>query len=576
MLAESPSPQKRASWQEFYALDPVGLNRVIPIWYLLMLGALAAMVAEPAVLAIAGTVLLAFNMALFMSAQRLSLSIQRYHRMERCRFLVNAFIETAIIVTYAAETPAWLVAIPGALGFCVIWEGKQLLVTHVLHLLILSGATVWSGTTLLQTALMISAYGLCAAVPSYLMTEVRRLLKTQRTSAKRARVLEQDILREELANQRRSTLNSVNQLAASLAHEVNNPLFAVLGNLEYVETELNNEPRTVDGSATSELLDAIRDAAAAGRSISEIISQMRSYGQLLADELTPINLNEVISGGKEAFTQRISDHVELILDLNDVPAISGTETALHQIVTNLVANANQATSPSTDKRQIVVSTQTDALNRAVLTVADSGQGIDADDLSRIFTPFYTTNPGRGAGLGLPIVHDIVDRLGGRIDVSSTKGKGTTFELRFPSCELLPTREDDELNQSQKLSGCRILVIDDDASIGRTVSRMLEDNDVIYVPDAASAERYFAEEPAFDAVLCDVVMPECSGIELFRRVQEKVAPYSSLWIFMSGGANSERDQKFLEQSDCPFLRKPVSRQRLTAAILDVMRADASRN
>jgi len=190
------------------------------------------------------------------------------------------------------------------------------------------------------------------------------------------------------------------------------------------------------------------------------------------------------------------------------------------------------------------------LARAVIEVSDTGAGIAAEDMTSIFTPFFTTSPGRGSGLGLPIVHELVEALGARIDVTSSPGEGSTFSVCIPSAR----REENAHH--------------DDEDVARMLVRLIADMDTVSAPNATKARELLRTDPAFDAVLCDVVMPGESGIELFQQLVESEPEYAERWIFMSGGALEPSEKLFLEESSSRLLFKPVVAAELREAILSV--------
>ena len=216
-------------------------------------------------------------------------------------------------------------------------------------------------------------------------------------------------------------LASVGMLAASVAHEIMNPLTYVLANLDYVVGERSNDP----ARNTKALVEA-REGA---RRMQQIVWDLRALGRAGAQELFYVDARSVLEIALRLSGPEVGQTASMVLELDEVPCVLASESRLCQVFINLLVNAAQAMDAREPcDREIRVKTRhDDAAGLVGIDIGDTGEGIPTDRLARIFEPFYTTKPS-GTGLGLSICRDIVERMGGRIDVASTVGTGTTFTV----------------------------------------------------------------------------------------------------------------------------------------------------
>ncbi|MEO0369586.1 MAG: ATP-binding protein [Pseudomonadota bacterium] len=247
---------------------------------------------------------------------------------------------------------------------------------------------------------------------------------------------------------------SLGQLAAGVAHEINNPVGFSLSNIttlkDYFESLMAaDEAITQDDQQTEVQLiarykqlreehdiDFIREDTpellddtinGLGR-VKDIVANLRKLSHQGSEAFEPCDINECIHDCLKATDNELKYKMTVELDLEECPSIQGQAAEINQILINLFVNANQACEPS---GILNISSQADAQN-VVVKVSDNGMGIAADRISKIFDPFHTSKPvGVGTGLGLSISHGIMEKHGGSISVQSKEGVGTTFTLRFP-------------------------------------------------------------------------------------------------------------------------------------------------
>ena len=410
------------------------------------------------------------------------------------------------------------------------------------------------------------------------------------TSAQGERVFEmivQDITDEKrIEDELRQTqkMEAIGQLAGGIAHDFNNLLTVIGGNVELLDDELE------EGNDLREDLDQI---AKATRRAASVTKRLLAFSRKQPRGERCLDVNEVIADLKQMLVPLIGENVTLVTEGTPEPLpISIDPGELEQIVLNLVLNSRDA---MPEGGSIVIQTRAAraqagepdpkldpgaAGDGVILSVEDTGAGMDADTQERIFEPFFTTKPMEaGTGLGLSTVYGIVKRAGGRIDVTSALGSGTTIEIWFPLAELGPLQGPVRAPIVEGARGTEtVLVVEDDDLVRRFVRRALEDSGftVLVAVDGQDAiERIESASEPVDLVLTDVVMPRVTGPELADRVA-LVAPGTPV-LFMSGYMNEPflATDKRLHSGD--LLQKPFSAAELRSRVrlaLDGQRATST--
>lgn len=240
-------------------------------------------------------------------------------------------------------------------------------------------------------------------------------------------VTERQQLRAQLALSDR--LASIGTIAAGVVHEINNPLTFVSANVSHVVAVLEST-REIDPDVA---LDALREAIVGVERISTIVRDVRTFARADRDQLVLVDVNRVLRSALRVAGVQLRERATAVLELAAVPQVRATESRLGQVFLNLIVNAGQAmASPDAAGNTITLRTSTHG-DEVCIEVSDTGVGIDAEHLPRLFTPFFTTKGvDAGTGLGLSICHDIVTSFGGRIDVATALGRGSTFKVLLPA------------------------------------------------------------------------------------------------------------------------------------------------
>ncbi len=352
-------------------------------------------------------------------------------------------------------------------------------------------------------------------------------------------------------------------LAAGIAHEINNPLAAVIGNLDLVVEYLNGG-KTNPAELRADVVDA-RDGA---RRVAEIVKSMKllARGETARTEL--VDVNETLERSVGIAWNAIRYRAHLVRDLGDAGYVSGNSSQLAQVFVNLLVNAAQAFPEDRfEGNEIKILTRLEGKD-VVVEVADNGCGIPEGLQSRIFEPFFTTKDvGVGTGLGLSVSSGIVNALGGRIAVSSKVGEGSVFRVVLPAAapqaapaKVLPSEAAArEAASAARPTGTRprVLIVDDEPPVARVLQHLIgRECDVTVVHGGRAAITALSKDPPpFDLVICDLMMPVVTGADVYKEVTKARPELAPRFVFMTGGAFTQRGQEFLDSVQAPILEKP---------------------
>jgi len=353
----------------------------------------------------------------------------------------------------------------------------------------------------------------------------------------------------------------VGQLAAGVGHEVNNPLSYISSNLDFVVSELGP-------GMSADVRESLNDARDGAERIREIVRELQIFSRTDDQELHPTDVNETLNRSIRMAATQLRHAARVVTDFGSVAPVIANGTRLGQVFLNLLINAAQAIGDGQmEENEIRVASRTDQQGQIVVEISDTGPGIPENVRARIFEPFFTTKPvGKGTGLGLSICHDIVVGLSGTITVESEVGKGTLVRVSLPaSASLRPPRRA-SIPGPPTSSRKRVLVIDDEAPVRRALRKALRsEHDVELVSCAPEAlERILAGE-RYDLILCDLMMPEMTGIELHEALRVRVPEVLPHMVFMTGGAFTDGAREFIERSMHTVVEKPIDAKQLLTMI-----------
>ena len=378
-------------------------------------------------------------------------------------------------------------------------------------------------------------------------------------------------------------MEAVGRLAGGVAHDFNNILTVIQTAAEFLLADLEaGDPRR---SEAAEIHDAARRATGLTR-------QLLAFSRQQLFELRMLDLNEVVRPLEPMLRRLVEANIHVVTRLApDLGAIEADTTQIEQVILNLVLNARDAIAGSgtilietanvvlddTYPRSLLVSQPGP---HVVLTVTDTGRGMDAATQAKIFEPFFTTKDmGQGTGLGLATVYGIVKQLGGQIWVYSEVGQGTTFKLYFRRQEAalpVPAPAGPAAGPARRApAGARILLVEDDAPVRVAIRRVLERHgyDVMEAESAPEVPAILSRpHHGVDLVLSDLVMPGMTGIEL-RHAVERIDPTIPL-LLMSGYSHEAITRLASREVLGPLIEKPFTVERLLRKIEEVLEAAAS--
>jgi signal transduction histidine kinase len=380
-------------------------------------------------------------------------------------------------------------------------------------------------------------------------------------------------------------LASLGRVAAGVGHEINNPLtFAVLnvsqsldklGALRAWVEQLS--PGQIPGLDRAKadlnlMVEMLGDSRIGMERIGQTVGNLQRLSRQGPHDRGVLELPKVIEQSIAMVWNQIRHRARLTKHLSDVPPVRGDAAALGQVFLNLLINAAQAI-PEGDAEgnEIFVGTST-APGEVIVEVRDTGQGIAPEDLPHVFEPFFTTKAAElGTGLGLSISRQTVTDHGGRIEIESEVGKGTVFRVHLPMAPAGAVIPGATTTAAGPETGAvptraRILVIDDEPLMGRVIRAALTPtHDVVVVSRATEAFERLAADPNFDLVLCDLVMPDVGGPEVYATLSERWPRLAKRVIFMTGGAFTPATKEFLSRGETPLLAKPFHVEELTALV-----------
>jgi PAS domain S-box-containing protein len=338
------------------------------------------------------------------------------------------------------------------------------------------------------------------------------------------RLVEEERLQLERRLQRVQKLEALGTLAGGIAHDFNNVLAAITGNVSLAISEL---PPTTP--ALTSLYEIQRSAARA----TDLVRQILAFSRQDAPHRRPTRIEPIISEAARLLRASVPTLIDIQTECApDLPVASADPTQIHQVVMNLGVNAAQAIGPRAGVIRFTLDSITSPQDVATaialppgrylrLRVADSGCGMDRATMERIFDPFFTTKPaGQGTGLGLSVVHGIVQTHEGVITVDSTPGVGTTFQVFFPAANDAESAEQAAADAPVVGRGRRVMYVDDESALVFLAQRALTrlGYKVTGIDDPFQAVKAFAAHPhEFDFVVTDLGMPGMSGHDFAREL-----------------------------------------------------------
>jgi signal transduction histidine kinase len=362
-------------------------------------------------------------------------------------------------------------------------------------------------------------------------------------------------------------MSAIGTLTASIIHEIKNPLTFVWNHLRALDG--GNEPMSAEAE---ERIREAYEGAERIRSVSNEITALSHGGD--GAEVETANLKQLLDSAIQMAQHETQHRASVVREYEEGQLyIRGSRTRAGQVFLNLIVNAAQAIEPG-DRSQntITVRARSTEKDRVCVEIQDTGPGIPPQLLRRIFDPFVTTKPaGRGTGLGLSICRRIVHSLEGTIEIQSHPGQGTVARVVLPKATraqrpvTVPPPSMSAIRRAAR-GQLSVLVVDDEPVIARLIQKALVDHDVTTAHDGREAVALMSEH-TYDVILCDLIMPEMTGMDVYRAALQKTNPVHDRIVFMTGGAFTQRARDFLQSVPNLRIEKPFDLERLERTIYE---------
>lgn len=359
-------------------------------------------------------------------------------------------------------------------------------------------------------------------------------------------------------------LASLGRLAASVGHEINNPLAYVLGNAELLRRAVDQELLRSD--LKNQLLERIASIEEGALRVRDIVRDLRTLSRQEDEARVSVDVNRVVALCADMAGHELRHRARLVRDLDPSLRAWAHEGRLGQVLLNLLVNAGQAIADGAvaDNEVRVVTRLVDGMVQ--IEVRDTGAGIPPHLVHRVFEPFFTTKaPGAGTGLGLSICHHIVTSLGGTIAVEPNQPRGTCFRVRLPSApEDAPVGSRPAAPTSPtppRTARRRLLLVEDEPQLASALSDQLLAWEVRVAGGRREGISALAEDRDFDAVLCDVLLGDGTAVDVHEWLIAHAPELVSRVVFMTGGAASPEVSSKIHASGRPVLDKPFTSSEL---------------
>ena len=375
--------------------------------------------------------------------------------------------------------------------------------------------------------------------------------------------------------QQMQKMESIGQLAGGIAHDFNNILTALLGNIYLART---------DASVTPDILEYLENMTAATQRAADLVNQILTFSRQRKAEREPLQLNHTVLEALKLLRASLPAGIRIQSELTETPAVLANATAIHQVIMNLGTNAWHAMRPhpgvlKVEMRTIAADADFVKLHPdlrpggyVMLSVSDSGCGMDRATQERVFDPFFTTKAvGEGTGLGLAVVHGIMRSHEGAITVYSQPGEGTTFHLYFPVLAAETAVLEKEIAPIPRGQGQHILYVDDEQPLALLGRLVLERLGYLVTVTTSPLEAIAAvrDHPGrFDLVITDLTMPVMDGTSLGRQLR-LLQPRLKL-ILTTGYSGMLTVEKVREMGFLELMNKPVNARALGEMVARVLR------
>jgi len=379
---------------------------------------------------------------------------------------------------------------------------------------------------------------------------------------------------------------SLGTLAAGVAHEINNPLTFMQINLSSVASELpelvervealeaSASGQTPDPAELTDLRQRLDEIVYGASRIQDIVSDLKTFTHDDRDPPGPVDLQKTMTLALNLARHELKYRATVACEGGEWLYVHGHEGRICQVLLNLLVNAAQSIEVGNVEGNEIRLAATPDGDRIAVTVSDTGSGISSEHMGRLFDPFFTTKaPGVGSGLGLSICRHLVEGYGGELAVESELGQGTRATLwlrRADPAEEVTVQVPREPSRRVEPLG-RVLLIDDEPELCRSIKRALSNEfEVVTAAGGEEAMALMARDAAFDVVICDVMMPSTTGMDVYDWVRDNKPALLPQMVFITGGAIGDRAQRFVDEVDNFVLDKPTDIRNLRRLLRRLVR------
>ena len=301
--------------------------------------------------------------------------------------------------------------------------------------------------------------------------------------------------------------------------------------------------------------------------IHRIARDLHSFSRVDDDANSLSDVNSAVDSALTMLRSELRYRATVERSLRATKVVRASAARLGQVFLNLLLNAAHALADLHPRRNRLYVRSRDEGGSVIIEIEDNGPGIPPEIMPRIFESFFTTKPpDLGTGLGLPISLDIVRRAGGDLSAESEPGRGALFRVRLPAAIGVPQVKTRSVASLKAIQRRRVLAIDDEALLLKAFQRMLSTHhDIETKLGAREALRGFGQDRKFDIVLCDLQMPDMSGVELYTAVKQQWPELAERFIFITGGAFSPEARRFMEDPSITCINKPFQLRELLELI-----------
>jgi two-component system cell cycle sensor histidine kinase/response regulator CckA len=364
-------------------------------------------------------------------------------------------------------------------------------------------------------------------------------------------------------------MSSLGRLASGVAHEINNPLAYVMLNLEFLTKRMKEIAPVASPATLEEMTAALEHTREGTERMRQIVRALSDFGRGDEERVGAVDVNRVLESAVEIAAMQLRHRSRVTRRYDAAVFAQANAFRLGQVFVNLLVNAADSLREGDATNEIQLTTRLRADGSVAVEVRDNGHGIPRTLLPRIFDPFFTTKPiGKGTGLGLSVCHSIVTSFGGAILCESEEGAGTCFTVILDGAADPVEHPAPSPPPPPVAPRARVLVVDDDLRVAHAVAGALEGHDVSIASSGSEAVERCARE-SYDCILCDVMMPEVSGIDVHASLAQHGRGLERHLVFMTGGAVTEGAQSALARLGRPVLEKPVDAYALRTAVAGVV-------